>query len=704
MQKHFTHHSKTIKKHPQSRSKPTLGSNRRKISTTVPSPQQPPPDHVAQEPPAFQLKQPHFNLIRTQKTPLSTRSPKNNKRVVVTGIGIVSPLGNDLDQVYDKVLNGYSAIKPIDAPELTKLNLQTKSYAPVGAIDEVNNVDIIPRHLKQVLSRHQIYAMVAAHNAMHQAGLLKPKPTQDGQNNTNDHNRDQNSTPKSTICGSGHESLCDLCEDEPECAYVRNESDRIGVCIGNSIGCVEEIGAAHTKVQEKGGKGAGAYSLPKLLVNLAAGHITQAYEARALTHTVSTACATGAHAIGDAMSFIRNNKADIIIAGGTESGVSPLSLALFNRIHALSRQPADSSGGPFTANRDGFVMGEGSAVLILESEDSAIRRGATILCEVLGYGISSDAYHITQPHKLGRGAFMAMENALDDAGIDMSFVDYVNAHATSTPIGDIAESSAIRALTQIHYHKRKLNLYEQQQLEEQKDKSQPPPPHPPAPNQLYSRPLVSSTKGHVGHLLGASGALEAALSIMALQTNKAPPTLLRGSAISEDIPVNVLSFDKSLPSQLPNITAIGEETTSTSEEVTGEETHSDKLPLQTVTTRPTKPSPLTRWESVYKEQFEEAKSVPRPSKKDLPQGTYYYLNEQGLRVMTREYHLYKGYCCEKACKECAYDFTKDKLLYMADNNLKRGELKADEDIDVVMSNSFGFGGANATLVFSKYVK
>ena len=480
---------------------PTTPSSSSPTSAT-PTPT-PPPTQTHTDPTT--PSPPKFTLIRSDKVPLSQRQiqPKR-RRVVVTGIGVVSPLGNDLHQVYDSILNANSAIKAIDTPDLAKLNLQTKSYAPVGNVPEIDNPDIIPRNLKQVLSRHQVYAMVATHNAMKQAGLIKPKVDgegegsegnvgsngQNGQNSTpiqttTTSTSDPPSTPSQPKCQQGHEELCDLCEDEPECVYQRNSSDRFGVCIGSSIGCVEEIGSAHVKVQDKGGKGAGAYSLPKLLVNLAAGHLTQLHEARALTHTVSTACATGAHAIGDATAFIRDDKADIIIAGGTETGVSPLSLALFNRIHALSRQAVNTSGGPFTSQRDGFVMGEGAAVLVLEEAEHAIKRGANIICEVLGYGLSSDAHHITQPHRLGRGAYMAMENALKDAGIEMGSVDYVNAHATSTPIGDIAEASAIRALTQVHYNKRKekrmarikaraevQKQQQQQQKQQQQEKQQ----------------------------------------------------------------------------------------------------------------------------------------------------------------------------------------------------------------------------------------
>ena len=664
---------------------PNRNSSAPSTPTASPTPSSPPGDPT----PNNSNGKIKFNLIRAEKTPLSSRkTSKTHRRVVVTGIGVVSPLGNQVDDMYTRILQGYSAITSIEAPELVKLNLQAKSYAPVGVIPELEDPEIIPRHLKQVLSRHQVYAMVAAHKAMLSANLLEPKTIPPDSPSTTPNITDPTS---SAACNLGHDSQCDLCEGEPSCAYMRDSSDRLGVCIGNSIGCVEEIGASHVKIQEKGGKGAGAYSLPKLLVNLAAGHIAQQYQARALTHTVSTACATGAHAIGDAMNFIRNDQADIIIAGGTETGVSPLSLALFNRIHALSRQPASSSGGPFTKERDGFVMGEGAAILILESLDSAKKRNANILCEVLGYGISADAYHITQPHKLGRGAFMAMENALNDADIDMTFVDYVNMHATSTPIGDISEASAIRALTQTDYTRRKNkmaiidsstpnksnNLIQSTNLTKLMTK-------PPIKNQLFSRPLVSSTKGHVGHLLGAAGALEAAISVMAIKTNTPPPTVLRTREISPNIPVNVLSFDKDLDSTLPKIT-IPE----------GADSHTSSPSL-----RPIQPA-NTLWESIYATQFAGANESIKPLK-DLEDGVDYYTNEQGYLVFTEKYHIDKGYCCENACKHCPYDFNKDKQAEMKNRDLLKGELDHNFAIDVVLSNSFGFGGANASLVFGRY--
>lgn len=290
------------------------------------------------------------------------------------------------------------------------------------------------------------------------------------------------------------------------------EREMTGVCLGSGIGAFEDICSTSSAFQQHGPKKVSPYFVPRILINLGAGHISMKLGLSGPSHSATTACTTGAHSIGDAARFIQAGDADVMVAGGAESCIHPLAFTGFERSKSLttsSNESPETASRPFSEGRDGFVIAEGAAVLVLEDLNHALDRGARIYAELAGYGASSDAHHLTQPPPDGQGAFRAMQRALQVAGLSPDRVDYFNAHATSTPLGDTAEANAIARL-----------------CESGVSRDGP------------SRKLVSSTKGATGHLLGAAGALEAMFSVLAVANDVAPATLNLG-AQDPDLPMSL---------------------------------------------------------------------------------------------------------------------------------------------------------------------
>ena len=361
------------------------------------------------------------------------------RRVVVTGLGLICGVGNTTDEVWRALLAGKSGIARIASFDASKFACQIA--AEVKDFDPLNFIE--KKELKK-MGRFIHLAIAASDEAM-KMSMLKITP---------------------------------------------ENSERVGVHIGSGIGGFDIIEREHTALMEGGPRKISPFFIPAAIINLAAGHVSMRFGARGPNEATATACTTSAHSIGDSFRIIQHNDADVMIAGGSEAAITPMGVGGFAAMRALSTRndEPERASRPWDKDRDGFVIGEGAGILILEELEYARKRGAPILAEIAGYGMSGDAYHMTQPAPEHEGGFRVMRNAVRDAGITPDQIDYVNAHGTSTPIGDSLEAHAIR------------NFFGQHKL------------------------AVSSTKSMTGHLLGGAGGLEAGITVLALRHQILPPT------------------------------------------------------------------------------------------------------------------------------------------------------------------------------------
>lgn len=365
-----------------------------------------------------------------------------NRRVVVTGVGLVSALGNTSEDTWSSLIAGRSGIENITHFDATEY--------PVRFAGEVKNFNPEKFIIKKEVKKMDVfihYAIAASQEAVDSSGL----------------------------------------KITPEIA------DQVGTYIGSGIGGFGIIEREHTKLLQGGPGKVSPFFIPSTIVNLAAGNVSIRFGAKGPNSATATACASGAHAIGDAFKIIQRGDATAMICGGAEGAITPMSVAGFAALRALStrNESPQTASRPFDKERDGFVIGEGAGILMLEEYEYARQRGARIFAEVVGYGMSSDAFHITQPSEDADGAIRVMKNALKDAAIDPTTIDYINAHGTSTPFNDKIETFAIKQVFG---------------------------------EQAYKIP-VSSTKSMTGHLLGAAGGLEAGISVLALYHQLIPPTI-----------------------------------------------------------------------------------------------------------------------------------------------------------------------------------
>jgi 3-oxoacyl-[acyl-carrier-protein] synthase II len=373
------------------------------------------------------------------------------RRVVITGMGLVSPLGIGLENVWGRLLAGESGIRAIQSFDVADLPSRVAAQVPRGdrASGLFNADDWVPPKDQRRMDQFIVFAMGAAVQAVEDAGW---HPT-----------------------------------DDEEC-------ERTGVMIGSGIGGLPGITEGAVTLHERGPRKISPFFIPANLINLASGNVSIRYGFKGPNHAVVTACSTGAHAIGDAARLIMLDDADVMVCGGAEAAICRIGLAGFAAARALSTNFNDDpprASRPWDQDRDGFVMGEGAGIMVLEELEHARKRGAKIYGEVIGYGMSGDAFHLTAPAEDGNGAFRSMRNALKSAHLSPDKIDYINAHGTSTPLGDEIELGAVKRLFGDH---------------------------------AYSLSM-SSTKSAIGHLLGAAGTVEAIFAVLALRDQVVPPTL-----------------------------------------------------------------------------------------------------------------------------------------------------------------------------------
>src|SRR3982075_1569288 len=369
-------------------------------------------------------------------------SQGNGRRVAVTGLGFVTPIGNDVETVWSNLVEGVSGVGPIthfDASSYTtRIAAEVKGFEPERYMD---------RKTARHLGRYCQFALGASQQALAQAGLVPG----------------------------------DM------------DPDDVGVIVSSGIGGMEEIERSHTALMERGVRRISPFTVPMMIADMAAGIVAMHTKAGGPNYAIVSACASSGHGIGEAAEIIKRGDARAMLAGGAEATITPLTMGAFCQIKAVSERndEPEKACRPFDTGRDGFVMGEGAVMFVLEDLEHATARGARILADLIGYGASADMHHFTAPHPAGAGAIRAMRKALQKAAVEPEQVDYVNAHGTSTKLGDIAETKAIKDVFGEHAH----------------------------------RLAVSSTKSVHAHLLGAAGAMEAAACVLAIERGLIPPTI-----------------------------------------------------------------------------------------------------------------------------------------------------------------------------------
>ncbi|MFE2034191.1 beta-ketoacyl-ACP synthase II [Streptomyces scopuliridis] len=392
-----------------------------------------------------------------------------NRTVVVTGIGATTPLGGDSATTWEGLLAGRSGVRPLEGERFAQLPVR------IAAVAAVDPGDVLPRPLARKLDRSAQFALIAAREAWADAGYT---------------------------ARAGEDPSVD--------------ADRLGTVIASGIGGVTTLLDQYDVLKERGERRVSPHTVPMLMPNSPSANVSLEVGARAGVHTPVSACASGAEAVGYAVEMIRTGRADVVVAGGTEAAIHPLPIAAFANMMAMSKnndEPTRASR-PYDKGRDGFVLGEGAGVIVLESAEHAAKRGARVYCELLGQGLSSDAHHIAQPEPTGRGIAKAMENLLDRTDLKPAEVMHLNAHATSTPQGDVAEIKALR-----------------QVLGDDLD-----------------HVAVSATKSMTGHLLGGAGGIETVATVLALYHRKAPPTINVDDLDEEVVADIVVDGPRDLPS------------------------------------------------------------------------------------------------------------------------------------------------------------